>query len=97
MVKVLMREIRDLTDEDMFVAKMTVLIENVEHHADEEESEMFPELREDGPGTPRRTRARTRSGQGLSRQPGSGRRSDVDTRPAVLTVIHEHAGGAGTL
>ena len=40
-----MREIADITGEDVFVAKMTVLIENVEHHADEEESEMFPQVR----------------------------------------------------
>lgn len=45
-VKVLMREIRDLSAHDVFVAKMTVLIENVEHHAEEEEDELFPELRE---------------------------------------------------
>lgn len=45
-VKVLMREIEGLRDEEVFVAKMTVLIENVEHHADEEETEMFPEVRE---------------------------------------------------
>jgi hemerythrin superfamily protein len=45
-VKVLMREIEDLSDEDVFVAKMTVLIENVEHHAEEEETEMFPSVRE---------------------------------------------------
>lgn len=45
-VKVLMREIADLRDHDVFVAKMTVLIENVEHHAEEEEEEIFPELRE---------------------------------------------------
>lgn len=45
-VKVLMREIRDLKDHDVFVAKMTVLIENVEHHAEEEEQEIFPDLRE---------------------------------------------------
>ena len=45
-VKVLMREIPDLRDNDVFVAKMTVLIENVEHHAEEEEKEMFPDLRE---------------------------------------------------
>ena len=44
-VKVLMREIGDLSDHDVFTAKMTVLIENVEHHAEEEETEMFPELR----------------------------------------------------
>ena len=45
-VDVLMREIRDLSDQAIFEAKMTVLMENVEHHADEEESELFPDLRE---------------------------------------------------
>jgi hemerythrin superfamily protein len=45
-VKVLMREIRDVSDQEIFEAKMTVLMENVEHHAEEEESEMFPDLRE---------------------------------------------------
>ena len=45
-VKVLMREIEDVSGEETFASKMTVLIENVEHHADEEESEMFPDLRE---------------------------------------------------
>lgn len=45
-VKLLMREIGELSDPDVFVAKMTVLIENVEHHADEEESDMFPPVRE---------------------------------------------------
>jgi hemerythrin superfamily protein len=42
-VDVLMNEMRDLPDgSDDWVAKMTVLIENVEHHAEEEEQEMFP-------------------------------------------------------
>ena len=45
-VKVLMREIEDISGEETFEAKMTVLIENVEHHADEEEEELFPELRD---------------------------------------------------
>jgi len=46
-VDVLMNEMRDLeAGDDEWVAKMTVLIENVEHHADEEEEEMFPEVRE---------------------------------------------------
>ena len=46
-VEVLMDEIRQLTpDDDAFIAKMTVLIENVEHHAQEEEEELFPQLRE---------------------------------------------------
>jgi hemerythrin superfamily protein len=44
-VKVLMREIEEVSGEDTFVAKMKVLMENVEHHAEEEESEMFPALR----------------------------------------------------
>jgi hemerythrin superfamily protein len=45
-VKVLMREIESVSGEDTFVAKMKVLMENVEHHAEEEETEMFPEVRE---------------------------------------------------
>ena len=45
-VKVLMEEIEQLQpDDEAFAAKMTVLIENVEHHAQEEESELFPQLR----------------------------------------------------
>ena len=45
-VDVLMGEIAQLQpDDDAWVAKMTVLIENVEHHADEEEEELFPKLR----------------------------------------------------
>jgi hemerythrin superfamily protein len=31
--------------DETFDAKVTVLIENVEHHADEEEEELFPEVR----------------------------------------------------
>lgn len=45
-VKVLMREISDLSSDEVFEAKMTVLIENVEHHAEEEEEDMFPDVRE---------------------------------------------------
>jgi hemerythrin superfamily protein len=46
-VDVLMSELRGMgPDDEEFVPKMTVLIENVEHHADEEEQEMFPKLRE---------------------------------------------------
>jgi hemerythrin superfamily protein len=44
-VKVLMREIEDVSGEDTFIAKMKVLMENVEHHAEEEETDMFPDLR----------------------------------------------------
>ena len=45
-VKVLMREIEDVSGDDTFIAKMKVLMENVEHHAEEEETEMFPDVRE---------------------------------------------------
>ncbi len=46
-VDVLMSEISALQPSDeTFVPKMTVLIENVEHHAEEEETELFPQLRE---------------------------------------------------
>ena len=45
-VKVLMRELAGLDPtDDAWVAKMTVLIENVEHHAEEEEKELFPKVR----------------------------------------------------
>lgn len=44
--KVLMEEIKTLTPEDdAWAAKMKVLIESVEHHAGEEEEEMFPETK----------------------------------------------------
>ena len=33
-------------DDERFDAKMTVLIENVEHHMEEEEQEWFPKVRE---------------------------------------------------
>lgn len=40
---VLMEEVKGLSpDDDSFAAKMKVLIENVEHHAAEEEDDMFP-------------------------------------------------------
>ena len=43
-VDVLMQEIRGLDPSDeRFEAKMTVLIENVEHHIEEEEKEMLPD------------------------------------------------------
>jgi len=46
-VKTLLKEIAQLTpDDDEFDAKMKVLHENVEHHADEEEEEMFPLAKE---------------------------------------------------
>src|SRR5215212_6588528 len=42
----LLLEIRDISPEnEQFDAKMTVLIENVEHHAEEEEKEMFPAVK----------------------------------------------------
>jgi hemerythrin superfamily protein len=45
-VDTLMAEVKTLAaDDDAFAAKMKVLIENVEHHAEEEEQEMFPQTR----------------------------------------------------
>ena len=45
-VKVLMEEITQLTpDQPEWAAKLAVLIENVEHHAEEEETELFPPIR----------------------------------------------------
>ena len=45
-VDVLMAEIKNLAPtDDQYAPKMTVLIENVEHHAGEEEKEMFPQVR----------------------------------------------------
>ncbi|MBV9487002.1 MAG: hemerythrin domain-containing protein [Frankiaceae bacterium] len=45
-VKTLITEIQSLQpDQPEWAAKMTVLIENVEHHAEEEEEELFPKVR----------------------------------------------------
>lgn len=45
-VKVLMEELGQVeAGSDEWVAKMSVLMENVEHHADEEEAELFPPVR----------------------------------------------------
>ena len=45
-VKVLAGEIEQLTPgHEIWVAKLKVMIENVEHHAEEEETELFPEVR----------------------------------------------------
>lgn len=45
-VKTLIDEIQALEPgDDQWTAKMTVLIENVEHHAEEEEKELFPKVR----------------------------------------------------
>jgi hemerythrin-like domain-containing protein len=43
-VDVLMNELKKMsTTDERYEAKMTVLIENVEHHIEEEESEMLPD------------------------------------------------------
>ena len=47
-VKVLMQECDGLEPgDDQWVAKLTVIIEQVEHHAGEEEEEMFPSVRKE--------------------------------------------------
>ena len=44
-VKTLLREISNLVDgSEKFDAKLQVLMENVDHHVEEEESEMFPQV-----------------------------------------------------
>jgi hemerythrin superfamily protein len=46
-VKWLLWELEDLSPEDeRFDAKVTVLMENVRHHVDEEEDDLFPSLRD---------------------------------------------------
>lgn len=46
LVKVLIGELQALTsDEEVYQAKATVLMELVRHHVEEEETEMFPEVR----------------------------------------------------
>jgi hemerythrin superfamily protein len=46
-VKLLLAELTDMDPEhERFDAKVTVLIENVRHHVEEEETELFPKVRE---------------------------------------------------
>jgi hemerythrin superfamily protein len=46
-VKLLLAELEDMTPSDeYFDAKVTVVIDDVRHHAEEEEQEMFPAVRE---------------------------------------------------
>jgi len=47
-VKWVLSELEDMKpDHERFKAKMTVMIESVRHHVEEEESEMFPKLQEE--------------------------------------------------
>jgi hemerythrin superfamily protein len=46
-VHVLIGELRDMgADDENYRAKATVLVENTRHHIEEEESELFPQVRE---------------------------------------------------
>ncbi|MCA1726857.1 MAG: hemerythrin domain-containing protein [Actinobacteria bacterium] len=46
-VKTLLAELENMSPEDeYFDAKVTVVIDNVRHHAEEEEEEMFPKVRD---------------------------------------------------
>ncbi|MFL6240628.1 MAG: hemerythrin domain-containing protein [Actinomycetes bacterium] len=45
-VKWVLSELENMTpDDERFVAKVTVLIENVRHHVEEEQDDLFPEVR----------------------------------------------------
>jgi len=46
--KLLIAELITMTTEDHFVAKFTVLAENIEHHVKEEERDLFPQARDTG-------------------------------------------------
>lgn len=46
--KLLIAELITMTTEDHFVAKFTVLAENIEHHVKEEENDLFPQARRTG-------------------------------------------------
>ena len=47
-VKTVLAELEDLPpDHERFVAKVTVLIENVRHHVEEEEDDLFPKVRDE--------------------------------------------------
>ena len=67
LVKTLLGEIAALTPaDDEFDAKMKVLRENVEHHVEEEETEMFPEAKKqlsDEVRNERGSRMETRKGE----------------------------------
>ncbi|MGH8895753.1 MAG: hemerythrin domain-containing protein [Egibacteraceae bacterium] len=67
-VDLLIEEIEGLdAGDEAFAAKMTVLIENVEHHAEEEESELFPKTRTAlGAGPPQNARRPSGGGQASS-------------------------------
>lgn len=87
-VEVLMGEIAQLEPgDDTWTAKMTVLIENVEHHAGEEEDELFPEIRS-------KTTAEDRDtlGQQLDTRKGELGAPMLDaTKDLTLAQLHELA------
>ena len=57
-------------DDERFTAKTTVLIENVEHHMDEEEEEWFPKVREGLGRKPSSRSSARRCSERATRLPG---------------------------
>lgn len=108
-VKTLLAELEtmDPTDE-YFDAKVTVVIDDVRHHAEEEEGEMFPKVRDamgrnrppgvrpaDAPGEGESPEAAALRGVGLNRAGGQVRRRSLPMRAAVARTVP--GGGLGVL
>ena len=103
-VKVLMEELGQIEGgSDEWVAKMTVLIENVEHHAEEEEKELFPPLRRpladelEKMGTRLEARKAELGAPGARRQdrPDQGRAPQPGPGPGDPRAVQHEPGRAG--
>ena len=88
-VKVLLGEIDELQPgDDEWLAKLTVVIENVEHHAEEEETEMFPKIRSaSDAGCARGARRRPRGEEGQLGAPTLADKQDMTMDEAARPGI----------